>query len=149
MIERGMDKQGILNYFGFEGTHLPNETMMAPDGSIATGKTMPNGNIGYSDLAFDSYDKLKYTHFKENFHSQRLLKDGWESWDYPRGAGLGYTKYYPEEAAGFLVSYKNQGLFPNNPMNYMSQINTYRAVYTNNFYSPKWWHFSYRLPGRY
>ena len=114
MIERGIDKQAMLDYFGFEGTYTgttkgPSFVDGGGEGASFFGSTNPQtGNIRYGDLAFDSYDKLKMTYNKEMYHSLRV-KNGIPL--ETQGTEFGkHLKYYPEERLGFIHVYKRPRL---------------------------------------
>jgi hypothetical protein len=156
MIERGMDKQAMLDYFGFEGTYTgttkgPSYIEGGGEGASFYGSTNPKtGSIKYGDLAFDSYDKLKMTYNKEMYHSLRV-KNGIPL--ETQGTELGkHLKYYPEERLGFIHAYKNQGLYPSAGKGLMSNISYYQMQSFNlnpsQYYSAKWWHFIYKIPRR-
>jgi RHS repeat-associated protein len=156
MIERGMDKQAMLDYFGFEGTYTgttkgPSYIDGGGEGASFYGSTNPKtGSIKYGDLAFDSYDKLKMTYNKEMYHSLRV-KNGIPL--ETQGTELGkHLKYYPEERLGFIHAYKNQGLYPSAGKGLMSNISYYQMQSFNlnpsQYYSAKWWHFIYKIPRR-
>ena len=156
MIERGMDKQAILDYFGFEGTYTgtakgPSYVDGGGEGASFFGSTNPQtGNISYGDLAFDSYDKLKMTYNKEMCHSLRV-KNGIQL--ETQGTEFGeHLKYYPEERLGFNHAYKNQGLYPSAGKGLMGNISFYQMQSFNlnpsQYYSAKWWHFIYKIPRR-
>ncbi|MGC9353309.1 MAG: RHS repeat-associated core domain-containing protein [Mariniphaga sp.] len=156
MIERGMDKQAMLDYFGFEGTYTgttkgPSYVDGGGEGASFYGSTNPKtGSIKYGGLAFDSYDKLKMTYNKEMYHSLRV-KNGIPL--ETQGTELGkHLKYYPEERLGFIHAYKNQGLYPSAGKGLMSNISYYQMQSFNlnpsQYYSAKWWHFIYKIPRR-
>lgn len=156
MIERGMDKQALLDYFGFEGTYTgvtkgPSYVDGGGEGSSFFGSINPQtGNIIYGNLAFDSYDKLKMTYIKEMYHSLRV-KNGIPL--ETQGTEFGkHLKYYPEERLGFIHAYKNQGLYPSAGKGLMWNISFYQMQSFNlnlsQYYSAKWWHFIYKIPRR-
>jgi RHS repeat-associated protein len=156
MMDKGMNKQAILNYFGFEGTYTgttsgPNYVNGGGKGKSFLGSTNPQtGAIEYGDLAFDTYDKLKMTYNKEMYHSLRVKRGiPLETQNTTLGK---HTKYFPEERLGFIDAYKNQGLYPSHGTNLMSNINYYQLqslkLSSSQYFSSKWWHFIYKIPRR-
>ena len=156
MIERGMDKQAMLDYFGFEGTYIgttkgPSYVDGGGEGASFYGSTNPKtGSIKYGDLAFDSYDIFNMTYNKEIYHSLRV-KNGIPL--ETQGTELGkHLKYFPEERLGFIHAYKNQGLYPSAGKGLMSNISYYQmqsfSLHPSQYYSAKWWHFIYKIPRR-
>ena len=152
MMGKGMAKQDMLDYFGFEGQYTgTTKGVQYVEGNNFFGSTNPKtGDIQYGNLAFDSYDKLKMTYYKEKFHSLRVKSVvGLET----QGTELGkHLKYYPEERLGFINAYKNQGLYPSHGIDLMSNISFYQVQSYNlspsQYYSLKWWHSIYKIPRR-
>lgn len=147
--EGGVWQQDALDYFGFEGEYnpkikLPEYVMDNPDFYGATNPT--TGNITYGNGAFDSFDKLKSTYYKEMFHRKRILSNiepEMQMYD---------NTFFPEERLGFINQYQNSGLYPRSPINSMSQINYYQFgildMPMSQYYQKKWWHFIYKTPRR-
>ena len=153
--EGGIWQQDALDYFGFEGEYDPNISgpSYVESNAGAYGSTDPiSKTIRYGDGAFDSFDNLKGTYYKEMYHRERLLSGkkllSQDSKDLPAG----YKEFYyaPEEAMGFTHQYKNIGLYPRITINSFSQISYYQFNTFNleSFYSKKWWHFIYKVPRR-
>lgn len=148
-------QQDALDYFGFEGEYDPN--IFGPDyvdsNAGAYGATAPiSKTIRYGDGAFDSFDNLKGTYYKEMYHRERLLSCkkllSQDTNDLPAGYNQFY--YAPEEAMGFIHQYKNSGLYSRISINSFSQISYYQFNTFNleSFYSKKWRHFIYKTPRR-
>lgn len=151
-MERGMDKQEILDYFGFKGEYVgttKGAKYVEEDDFLGSTNTK-TGNIKYGDLAFDSYDKLKMTYYKEKFHSLRV-KNGIKLETQTAEFGK-HLKFYPEERLGFIHAYKNQGLYPTHGLDLMRHINFYQSQSFNleksKYFSAKWWHFIYKIQRR-
>lgn len=153
MMGRGMGKQEMLDYFGFEGTYNP--TAKPPsyvEGKGYYGYTGVDGEINYGDFAFNSYDNLKITNIKESYHSAKALSgQPFATQDVIPGMNKS-MQIYPEERLGFISAYKNQGLALHSAYNLNSQIGYYQIQCFNldqaNWYLPKWWHFMYKIPRR-
>ncbi|MCK9451322.1 MAG: hypothetical protein M0Q90_06485, partial [Bacteroidales bacterium] len=150
MMEKGMDKQAILDYFGFEGSYKPNKSAGAEyvEGKAYYGSTKPSdGQISYGDLAFSSYDNLRGTYQKELYTSLKVRNGlGVDTFTLD---GLEHMKYFPEEAKGFYNSFKNNGLYPNSTFNYLGQANAYWSqMYGVSIVERKWYHFIYKIPRR-
>jgi hypothetical protein len=144
MEKRGMDRQAILDYFGFEGVYVPPMEEMAKVMTI----DHTDAIINYGPNAFSSYDNLKGTYYKESFTLRNFYsKDGFNvDKNLPKK-----FKYYPEEVDGFLHAYKNQGFYPKNSIGYIGQITTYQLPSIDGpgeLYKKAWWHFIYKIPRR-
>ncbi|MCF8406131.1 MAG: hypothetical protein K9H58_19470 [Bacteroidales bacterium] len=156
MKTRGMDKQGIVDYFGFEGKYIDEEGVS----SFWFDKNDPNRfGIRYRNSSFDSYETLHSSYLKESFHFNRYAKGGLS------GLELGNSGYYgldrwPEERLGAIYQYKNQGLL-GEKFNFLSSIKTsesfissfnlskdYNPAYLFNAFDKKWWHIIYTIPRR-
>jgi RHS repeat-associated protein len=150
MIDIGMDKQSILDYFGFKGTY--NSSAKPPSyaggGGSYYGFTEQNGEINYGDYAFSSYEKLKITYIKESYHSTKVLSGQ----TFAMQEAPGEMAIFPEERLGFIYAYKNQGLALHSEINLLSQIRYYQFQSFNidpaDWYLQKWWHFIYKIPRR-
>lgn len=155
--EGGVWQQDAIDYFGFEGEYDPN--ILGPDyvesNAGAYGATdLISKTIRYGDGAFDSFDNLKGTYYKEMYHRKRLLLGmspeqqdvtGWPK-EYKR------TRYFPEERLGFIHQYQNGGLYPRTSIGSMDQISYYQMnifdMLESQYYDGKWWHFIYKIPRR-
>ncbi|WP_302026739.1 RHS repeat domain-containing protein [Parabacteroides johnsonii] len=147
--EGGVWQQDALDYFGFEGEYnskikLPEYVM---DNSDFYGAANPiTGNITYGNGAFDSFDKLKATYYKEMFHRKRILSN------IEPEKQMYDNAFFPEERLGFINQYQNSGLYPRSPINSMSQINYYQFgildMPVSQYYQKEWWHFVYKTPRR-
>ncbi len=113
MMARGVARQDILDYFGFEGTYAPNKTSTNYQAEGYWGVTNPNtGEISYGEFAFDNYGTLHATYKKESYSSYKI-KHGKPIKQVPnemRGLNM---EYFVEETYGYLYAFKNQGLYPN------------------------------------
>jgi len=156
MIDRGMDKQAMLDYFGFEGEYIGGEGQS----NFWFNKTDHSlYGIRYTDGAFNSYGALKNTNMKETFHLNRFAKNGLDGFEL---ADVSEFKYgvMPEERLGVIHQYKNQGLYRKDSYNYLNAIGTtesfidsynmglYNTPYSYTPYSTSWWHFVYKIPRR-
>jgi RHS repeat-associated protein len=112
MIKRGMDKQAIIDYFGFEGIYYPGLTSKRYQATDFWGAThSETGQIYYGNLAFEDYHTLKGTYFKEAYHSQKIMR-GIPLQKLPSDLkGLGMDLYL-EEIYGYMHLFRQQGLFP-------------------------------------
>ena len=153
--EGGVWQQDALDYFGFEGEYDPN--ILGPnyvDSNMgAYGATDPiSKNIRYGDGAFDSFDNLKGTYYKEMFHRERLLSGKKLLYQDTKGLPSHYKNFYyaPEETKGFIHQYKNMGLYPKISINSFSQVSYYQfnTFDLETFYNKRWWHFIYKTPRR-
>jgi len=157
MMERGMGKQEILNYFGFKADYVAERTvdgLGTVGGKAYYGSTNPvTGNIKIGDLAFSSYDNLKGTYTKELFTHFRVTS-GKELALYPDWQSLGdfgkNIKYFPEEALGFRNAFYNMGLYPGSSINYLSLANSYwfQSYYSSLMRDKAWYNFIFRIPRR-
>nr|NQU93547.1 RHS repeat-associated core domain-containing protein [Bacteroidota bacterium] len=153
MIANGMDKQGILDHFGFEGEFVDEI------GQSSTFQNVETGEIGikYRSDAFESFDALHSTYIKESYHLKRLTENNWELAD---SEIFDYARW-PEERLGVIQQYKNNGLYLDDQYNFLEAIgNTeyninfynnaqlYNTKYVFKSFQPKWWHFVYKIPRR-
>jgi hypothetical protein len=151
MIERGADKQAMLDYFGFEGAYNPGLTSKNFQANDYWGATnSKTGQISYGNLAFDDYATLKGTYIKESFHSRKIL-NGLSLEKLPQDLqGFGMDTYL-EEIHGYVHMYRNQGLFigHNMPMKgvnfYQSQLNLFSVSYPT---YPSRFQWIYQIPRR-
>ncbi|HSV88237.1 MAG TPA: hypothetical protein VLH61_06310 [Bacteroidales bacterium] len=151
MMERGMDKQGIIDYFGFEGKYNPDKKSkryQAEDYWGATNTT--TGEISYGNLAFENYATLYGTYIKESYHA-RKIQSGLSIEKLPSDLrGLGMDTYL-EEIHGYVHAYKRQGLFSghNMPFNgvrfYQSQLSMFGVPYPT---YPSRFSWIYKVPRR-
>ena len=156
--EGGVWQQDALDYFGFEGEYVDNikgPSYVESEGG-AYGATDPiTAKIRYGDGAFDSFDNLKATYYKEEFHRQRFL-----SGKKPLDQDLtGFPKKYqkeflfaPEERIGFISQYKNRGLYPKTSIGSLGQVIYYQYnsydLPVSSYFKKKWWHLIYNIPRR-
>jgi len=148
MIDNGVNKQNILDYFGFKGKYDPISN--GPNyvgGQKSIGYTDKQGNIFYGDRAFKSYRDLKSTYIKELYHSNKVLNGiPFETQNVPE------AKMFPEERLGFINQYKNQGLYPDVSFNISSQIEFYQLGSVDLLQKDKfrfnWLDFIYKIPRR-
>ncbi|UBM60063.1 hypothetical protein LAG90_05320 [Marinilongibacter aquaticus] len=97
------------------------------------------GEISYWRAAFSSYGNLYATWVKENFHRNRILsRIGPESQE----PFWGFKKYAPEERLGFIHGFKNRGLYPKAPLNFLSQIEYYQ-LQTYGLSQSNWFQFNF------
>jgi RHS repeat-associated protein len=152
MMERGMNKDAMLEYFGFEGKYDPDHLLF--DGGGDLGVTDPSsGEIFYNKKAFSgNFDKLRFTHDHEMWHRQRVLSGTFDK------TGITSKIVHQEEFKNYIRNYKRQGLYPNHSMNDLGlRINGHGTAlglnpdkfmkYTGFIESP-WWHVVYKIPRR-
>jgi hypothetical protein len=147
--------QGALDYFGFEGTYDPNNSLFQLEGAgdaifhPASNKIYYNKNVFQHD-----YNYLYAAYREEKFHSidYHTYKN--------KAPEEVYDLHAYEEWRAQMHLYKNQGLYPNSGNNWIERIGQYgrdAGLYysvTGSKYSypvvfnPKWWHFTYKIPRR-
>jgi RHS repeat-associated protein len=156
MDSRGMDRQGILDYFGFEGKYIDEEGVS----SFWFDKNDPNRfGIRYRNSSFDSYETLHSSYLKESFHLNRYAKGGLNGLELGNSGFYGLDRW-PEERLGAIYQYKNQGLL-GEKFNFLNSIKTsesfissfnlskdYNPAYLFNAFDKKWWHIIYTIPRR-
>ena len=127
-----------LKYFGFKGTYDPS--------IYGVGQFDSNdGSIKYRATAFSkNYAYLRAVYEEELFHS----KDYWYAKNNTPG-GLSFREY--EEWRAQNHQYKNQGLYLKSGVHWVDRINSYgiqSGVYDMHspLFSPRWWHFMYKIP---
>ena len=127
-----------LKYFGFEGTYDP-----SIDG---VGQFDPNdGSIKYRAAAFNQgYDYLRAVATEELFHAKDYL---YALNNTPEDV----SSYHYREWRAQNYLYKNQGLYPNSGINWVQRINSYgihAGIYDHYtpLFTPKKWHFIYKIP---
>ncbi|MCF8406127.1 MAG: hypothetical protein K9H58_19450, partial [Bacteroidales bacterium] len=150
MDARGMNRQSILDYFGFEGNYDPDNSLF--EGGGDPGITNPKtGEIFYNKNAFKSYDDLKFTVNHESFHQHSVLSGKY--------SGIKLTDQIKgrEEFAAYVYNYKNQGLYPNHTFSLSSRILNagtrgklnYEAYFKYVFETDRpWWHIIHKIPRR-
>ena len=106
------DRQAILDYFGFDGKYNPNLKSNDYQSESYWGAcNLITGNISYGDLAFENFETLLSTFYKESY-TQRNVRKGSIA-QLPDGfQGFGMDTYL-EEINGYIYAYRNQGLYPN------------------------------------
>jgi hypothetical protein len=134
-------QQETLNYFGFKGTYDPNIREHGRAHKVT-------GDITYGNRAFESnFDNLALTAYHEMRHRRNVLSGR---------AKDTRTGVHQEEWSTYLYNYRNQGLYRNhgdiktildkiNLHGYFGGKYTTYGPYNINF-TPKWWHFIYRIP---
>lgn len=150
MINRGLGKQDMLNYFGFDGIYDPNITSASYSGGEYWGMTSKDGTIFYGDLAFENYASLKGTYIKESFHANRIKSGaGWNllSESYPRT-----MKLHLGEIDGYNFAYKQQGLFLGHTIPFNTSIKRFTdelSVFEVPYKSyPQYFKWIYKIPRR-
>jgi RHS repeat-associated protein len=133
------EQQKALKYFGFKGTYDPNAGNSYFDPSDAS--------IHINNNAFSkNYDYLRGIYEEELFHSKDYL---YAKNNTPEG--LSSHEYEEWRAQNYL--YKNQGLYSQSGINWAQRINNWGVqaevydMYTSLF-TPKWWHFVYKIQRR-
>ena len=149
MMERGMEKQAMLDYFGLKGDYNPDNPMFkgGNDPGITDPKT---GKIFYNDKAFSSYDNLKFTADHELRHRHDILSGKYKD------INLTTKLMANEEFYTYTYNYRRQGLYPNHTMNLSARLNAYgtRAginideIFKYDSFDRSWWHFIYKIPRR-
>lgn len=151
MIARNMDKQDILDYFGFPGKYDPNsESKLFKSGKgNYWGKTTKDGTIFYGNFAFEDYASLKGIYIKESYHSNRVLNGlGWAK--LPKDTPI-TLKNHLEEINGYNYAYKRQGLFSGHHIpfsgidRYTQEMNVFGYAYKS---FPKHFRWIYYIPRR-
>jgi len=82
MMERGMDNQGILDYFGFEGKYNPTLTSkryQTGPGEYWGATNNTTGEISYGKWAFDDYQTLKGISIKEAYTRNNVLRGNYHN----------------------------------------------------------------------
>ncbi len=127
MIQMGVDKQQIINEFSINGTYLPDVKtpvyMLGEKGYY--GRTDLQGNITFGEYAFDSYDILIGTYYKELYHRNNVLSGKGYTYANDFSKELKYMSIYPEEALGCRYAHIHNGLYPKSSANYINQANYY------------------------
>lgn len=149
MIDRGVSKQGILDYFGMDAAY---DATMDRAAKFWYNTDGSDCGIKFGDSAFDSFGTLKENYLKESFHMKRYLKGQIERYD--SGLGMSSVDLLPEEHAGAIYEYRNQGLYHRSPTphyqiigNIQNQMKLFEVPHST--YNKRWWHFVYKLPRRY
>ena len=142
MSDPDMTCQGILDYFGFEGTYDP--SINSP------GQFNPkDGLISYNEVAFsENYDYLRAVYQEESFHKSDYLTYKSKAPDDI------FDLHYFEEWRAQIHMYKNQGLYRNSGFDWVKRIRSYgtqSGIYyfdtvASHTFHPQWWHFIYKIP---
>jgi hypothetical protein len=149
MLERGVGKQSIVDYFGMDATF---DASMSADAKFWYRTDGSDYGINLGVSAFDSYDVLKSNYLKESFHMKRYLSGNLEI---VPDAYTPQMKLGLEEFAGAKWNYRNQGLYPKSPTRFYNIIKNVESQYLSPFgtsynsFEKKWWHFMYKIPRRY
>jgi RHS repeat-associated protein len=137
------DYQGALDYFGFEGTYDPIRAQGNP------GATNRAGEVFYSESAFTNYDRLASVVQHEMYHRANMLSGKYNGIE----GNLSFDLKGLEEHGGYMLNYKNQGLYRDHGFNFLERVQIFGSqggLYDQSYlYESKWWHFIYKIPRRY
>ena len=144
----GVWQQEYLDYRGFEGRYIDEEGMSS--------FRIKDSEIVYRKGSFNSMQDVESSHLKESFHANRFRKSGYEGFELGNEGSFGIDRW-PEERAGAIHVYKNQGLI--GPGDYFSAIKEsekwinsfnlygeYNPPYVFKPFQQKWWHRVYKTP---
>lgn len=138
-------QQEALEYFHMEGTFEEFDPLgFDENGDIVykyAGMTDAEGNIHYSQRAFNSYDELNYTFHKESFHSSRILT-----------GNANLSEPAVEDATGFKKMSQMHGAWPSKSSStYQSNYEYYnlQSGYQLPAWRNSWYDFIFRIPRRF
>ena len=155
MMANGVDKQKILDYFGFEGMYDPGHEIFSKIGPEPAATNAKNGDIVFNKYPFEgSYDRLKAIALHETQHSNNVLSGKYDN------IKIDAIVNATEEYNTWLYTYRNQGLYPNHGIDILKNIRLYGTQagihvpevtpsgFRSNIFKEKWWHFIYKIPRR-
>lgn len=136
-------QQDALDYFGFEGIYDPSAPLFQKHGPHPAITDPVTGEIFYHDFPFEgNFDRLAFIANHEKVHRINVLSGKYE--------GVKITRVIQglEEFNTYLHNYMNQGLYPNHGFNIVERLKVNEWQALRDYFTPKWWHFIYRIPRR-